>query len=1118
MNMLTRIQHLLFSVKNHNIQTGKLILIFFSGLLFSGLLFSINVWAANPVLQWDENADADYYVVYWRSTGDIAPTGHSESIPAGTLTFPLTASSNGQEYYYSVKAFNNCGNSSVFSDEIKTAHLPFGSTDINSESTADNYSLEIILPEQGAMVQEGYSSEFSANAYKNDQLVLTDQVLWNSSIDGFIGKGSDVSARLSSGFHTIIATMDTGQGKTEVDTLIVTVVQNKPPEISIVESMGGATETNGQNFTFTGKAMDAEDGDLSNAIQWRSSLDGALISGQTIHAVLSPGNHILTAMVADKNGQSKTASVTVTAKAYNTTPEITIVETRPGDASPDGQIYTLTGQASDHEDGNLSAAIVWTSDRIGELGRGAMLKVQLSPGKHTLNARIVDSQQAAMDDSVIVSVSPWNFTPIVSITSMVPGTLGPEGQAYTLSGSATDGEDGDLSTKIAWSSSKDGQLGTGKQIQALLSSGQHTLTASITDSQGQRTDVQKTISVAMYNHSPDITITSSHAGTFGPVGLAYTLAGTARDAEDGDLSAKIMWSSSKDGPLGSGKEIQTHLTTGQHTLTAAITDSQGKRAEAHMTTVVVNENSAPVISMTSATPGALGPNGQAYTFTATASDVEDGDLSSNIVWSSSLAGIMGTGRSIQVTLGAGSHTILAKVNDKGGKSQSATKMITVETYDNQPTVVIAQCIKGTQNDEGQQCDLSAKADDPEDGNLSGSIVWTSSIQGALGTGSDLQVRLRPGNHTLTARVKDSRGNSGEAVMPLNIGAINRPPVLTAINAFKGPVAASGLTYTLSSQALDPEDGNLSSSIVWSTSGDRQLGVGAVIKVILPYGNQTVRAHVSDQNGNNCDIIKTISVVWINQKPVVSINNPKAGAAGKGGQVYTLTGRATDMEDGDLSAQLVWTSNRDGVLGTGSELLVTLSEGIHIITAQVSDQNKGLSSGRRTVTVEPFNVPPQVNIIRVIGGTVNSQSQVFEFTGKAQDDEDGDLSSAIVWSSDQDGLLGKGATIKTELSGGNHIIQATITDKKGKATSITVDVTSLRDSGPMIQISSYRLFYFNIVTINWSGALSDVALFKDDRRIGSGGPEGSRYYWASGEGAYKVCEMMGGRCSDTQRSN
>jgi hypothetical protein len=51
----------------------------------------------------------------------------------------------------------------------------------------------------------------------------------------------------------------------------------------------------------------------------------------------------------------------------------------------------------------------------------------------------------------------------------------------------------------------------------------------------------------------------------------------------------------------------------------------------------------------------------------------------------------------------------------------------------------------------------------------------------------------------------------------------------------------------------------------------------------------------------------------------------------------LTGTATDAEDGDLSTNLTWTSNKNGLLGTGASVTVSdLSRGRHKITASVTD--------------------------------------------------------------------------------------------------------------------------------------------------------------------------------------
>jgi hypothetical protein len=77
---------------------------------------------------------------------------------------------------------------------------------------------------------------------------------------------------------------------------------------------------------------------------------------------------------------------------------------------------------------------------------------------------------------------------------------------------------------------------------------------------------------------------------------------------------------------------------------------------------------------------------------------------------------------------------------------------------------------------------------------------------------------------------------------------------------------------------------------------------------------------------------------------VTITAPPDGSSVAQRDPVTLTGTATDAEDGDLSASLAWVSDRDGVLGTGASVMRSdLSVGLHAITASVTDSG---GRGRR----------------------------------------------------------------------------------------------------------------------------------------------------------------------------
>jgi hypothetical protein len=68
-----------------------------------------------------------------------------------------------------------------------------------------------------------------------------------------------------------------------------------------------------------------------------------------------------------------------------------------------------------------------------------------------------------------------------------------------------------------------------------------------------------------------------------------TLTGTASDVEDGNLAGSLVWTSSLDGALGTGASVTTTalVTSGTHTITAAVEDSGGKSDSAEITIEIV---------------------------------------------------------------------------------------------------------------------------------------------------------------------------------------------------------------------------------------------------------------------------------------------------------------------------------------------------------------------------------------------------------------------------------------------------------------------------------------------------------------------------------------------------
>ncbi len=88
-----------------------------------------------------------------------------------------------------------------------------------------------------------------------------------------------------------------------------------------------------------------------------------------------------------------------------------------------------------------------------------------------------------------------------------------------------------------------------------------------------------------------------------------------------------------------------------------------------------------------------------------------------------------------------------------------------------PTAAIAAPADGSSVPERQSVSFSGTATDAEEGDLTASLTWTSSLDDTIGTGGSFSTStLSVGTHTITAQVTDSLGESGWDQITLTVTA------------------------------------------------------------------------------------------------------------------------------------------------------------------------------------------------------------------------------------------------------------------------------------------------------------------------------------------------------------
>ena len=583
---------------------------------------------------------------------------------------------------------------------------------------------------------------------------------------------------------------------------------NQPPAVTIDAPADGATFTEGESITFSGSGSDAEDGDVTVSLAWVSSLDGAIGNGGSVsRSDLSVGTHTITATATDNDGLTGSDQITITIDEVNTPPTAAITAPADGATFTQGEAITFTGSGNDAEDEDVTASLAWVSDIDGAIGTGGSFVLSdLSVGAHTITATATDSGGLSGEDAIAITIDPTNTPPTAAISAPADGATFTEGESITFTGSGSDTEDGDVTVSLAWVSSLDGEIGTGGAFSRDdLSVGGHTITVTATDSGNLTGSDEITITIVAPSTPPTVAITAPADGATFVEGDSIAFTGSASDAEDGDVTASLAWVSDIDGAIGSGATFsKSNLSAGTHTITATATDS-GALTGADQITITVNPNTPPTAAINTPADGATFAEGDSITFTGSASDAEDGDVTASLAWVSDIDGTIGAGGTFtRSDLSAGVHTVTATVTDSGASTGSDEITITIVAPNTPPTVAINTPVSGAIFAQGDDIAFGGIGSDTEDGDLTASLSWVSSLDGAIGSGGTFS-RSDPslGVHTITATATDSGALTGSAKVTITV-APSFNPSDDAMVSSKAPTLNEGSATTLELRAQSKE--------------------------------------------------------------------------------------------------------------------------------------------------------------------------------------------------------------------------------------------------------------------------------------------------------------------------
>jgi len=522
-----------------------------------------------------------------------------------------------------------------------------------------------------------------------------------------------------------------------------------------------------------------------------------------------------------------------------------------------------------------------------------------------------------------------NQAPVAIITEPATDSVFAQGVIVSFSGTATDTEDGDIGAQLVWTSNLDGIIGNGADFAlSSLSTGTHTITATVTDSGGLS---------PIFDPSVSITVTNGSS-----VDTGFTL---NYEANSETVPSDGVWNELV-GQTGFDFSLAANLTTAPITAYEAIGQAyQFDGSNGGITDSFQNVTGNPTNSSASfeiwMRPGDLADADVVFEtgggVDGTSIIIIDADRDS--VFDDLQFTVKDSGTSVTLTA-----DLSAVVGNVTGEFIQVVGVYE-RNIEGSTTDAVALYINGVLVSEDQS---ATALNDWAGGGDTGlaRVNGGMNVGGASGFEGDIAI-LRFYEKALTSTAIQDNFSA--------ITGAGGAPKVSIIAPIDGSVFAPGDTIGFTAGALDAEDGDLSLNLQWSSDLDGFLGIGAGIATILSVGDHQITASVTDSSGFVGSSAVNLSVSPVNTAPSVGILTPEDGAQFDIYDTLTFSGSASDVEDGNLGADITWISDLDGPLGNGAGVLVGLSQGLHQVTASVIDSG-GLSSSSMVTLNISVGVP------------------------------------------------------------------------------------------------------------------------------------------------------------------
>ena len=541
------------------------------------------------------------------------------------------------------------------------------------------------------------------------------------------------------------------------------------------------------------------------------------------------------------------------------------------------------------------------------------------------------------------------------------------------------------------------------------------------------------------------------------------------DDEDNAEALLIIWSSSIDGELlldtapdSTGAILDYgYLSEGQHAIEFYVEDTSGKVSREQIIVQVGGENTNPLCEILLPEDLSTVVVGDSILFRASISDenIDATDLST--MWVSDKDGDLGTGTissngDLSFTysaLTANDHVVSLMVEDEVGAQCQDTIVLYVG---NPPDVEIIAPLNNEVASVGDSVVFQGSIADTEDQPSELSVVWSSSLDGELSTGTAnsqgisqfASSDLTAGMHSILVTATDSSGLTSDDLI---LFRVNTPPTAPNVTLSPDPISSTQTLNVVATGSTDADGDNISYSYQWFENGILVSATGTSIPATdLDVGEVwTVQVTPNDGyvDGNYTETSITIS----NSEPVIAsvLISSSDGGSSYNDSVLTCIASATDADE-TVVPTYSWNVNGSIIVGASVDLsnYSTMPGDSVSCTASVSDSNGGADSSSAAENMD--NRSPSVNSVTITPTVALSDSLLTCTSGSS--DADGEaITTTYEW---QIGSSFVGGNAELQLDN-SLVIPGTIVDcivsieDESGATDQASVPTTIQNSAPVL---------------------------------------------------------------------